>query len=120
MNEDVLNKMNKLLVAKHEVSADEQIELSSMILFKIIELDYYTRELRDYTNHEQKQEINKLLKLTRKVVMRVQKKYLEGVDDDLEDTWYDTQEFLMTTSKHQMNALRKGKTQQFLDAIKFI
>ena len=105
---------------KHTKTTDEVLELEAMMMFKIIELDYIARELRDYTNHEQKQEINKLLKLTRKVVMRVQKKYLEGVDDDLEDTWYDTQEFLMTTSKHQMNALRKGKTQQFLDAIKFI
>lgn len=104
---------------KNTKTEDEVLELETMMMFKVIEFDYIARELRDYTSKEQKREINMFLNSSKRVVNRIEKKYI-GDDSELEDVYYDVQDFLIRTTKHQMSTLRSGKIAQFLESIKYL
>ena len=105
---------------KKQLTQDEQIELSTLMMFSIIQLDILARELRDNTSKEQKREINMFLNMSKRIEKRIEKKYIDNADDELEDIYYEVQDFILKTTKHQMNALRNNKTQQFLESVKFI
>lgn len=104
---------------KHTKTEDEVLDLETMMMFKVIEFDYIARELRDYTSKEQKREINMFLNSSKRVVNRIERKYI-GEDNELEDVYYEVQEFLHKTTKHQMSTLRSGKIAQFLESIKYL
>jgi len=105
---------------KKQLTQDEQIELSTLMMFSIIQLDILARELRDNTSKEQKREINMFLNMSKRIVKRIEKKYIDDADEELEEIYYQVQDFILKSTKHQMNALRNNKTQQFLESVKFI
>ncbi len=105
---------------KKQLTQDEQIELSTLMMFSIIQLDILARELRDNTSKEQKREINMFLNMSKRIVKRIEKKYIDDADEELEEIYYQVQDFILKTTKHQMNALRNNKTEQFLESVKFI
>jgi len=104
---------------KNQLTPQEETELSTMMMFYIIGLDVTARELRDHMSQQQKQEINRVLGITKRMVNLIEKQYIEGDNEEYEDIFFVTQSFIRETILKQMSALRTDKMKQFLESIKY-